>query len=188
MSGVAATGTQLTPGSRLLLMSRKDSIMMFERGMCRVCVAILVLLPALAMAGQKPTSTNTNVTTTIHDYASDGITQVLLRSDDYSGTGQATYTSYSSGGSSLSSFITSIGEWLLNLGHQSTRTVWITPNSPVGSQPAAPPAGYYWDNTTVRSDCFDQNGNIVPLANIVTSSGNCNLGVNFNPAAPRTSC
>jgi hypothetical protein len=31
----------------------------------------------------------------------------------------------------------------------------------------------------VRCGCLDQNANIVPLANVVTSSGNCKLGVDF---------
>lgn len=120
-----------------------------------------------------------NVTTTVHDSDSTG-TQVLLRSDDYNGSGQATYTSSSTKTSSLISTISSSGEWSLSLYKQSVRTVWITPNDPVGSSPAGPPAGYYWSNTTLRTHCFDQNGNIVPLPNIVTSSGNCTLGINFN--------
>jgi len=95
---------------------------------------------------------------------------VLLRSDDYHGSGQASY----------GSFITSSGELELLLFSQSVRTVWITPNDPVvAPEPAGPPAGYYLNDTAVRSDCFDQSGNIVPLANIVTSSGNCKLGVTF---------
>ena len=133
----------------------------------RLCSVILLLTPLVAFAGQK--TTNTNVTTVVHDYASDGITQLLLRSDDYNGSGQASY----------GSFITSSGELELLLSNRSVRTVWITPNDPVGSEPAGPPAGYYSYDTAVRSDCFDQNGNIVPLANILTSSGNCKLGVTF---------
>jgi hypothetical protein len=31
-----------------------------------------------------------------------------------------------------------------------------------------------------RASASDQNGNTVPLQNVVTSSGNCKLGVNFN--------
>jgi hypothetical protein len=133
----------------------------------RLCSVILLLTPLVAFAGQK--TTNTNVTTVVHDYASDGITQLLLRSDDYNGSGQATY----------GSFVTTSGELELLLSNQSVRAVWITPDDPVGSEPAAPPPGYYSYDTSVRSDCFDQNGNIVPLANVVTSSGNCKLGVTF---------
>ena len=106
---------------------------------------------------------------------------MLLRSDDYNGSGQATYTSSSSRSSSLTSGFDANGEWSLNLSNQSLRTVYITPNSAIDNlQPQGPPAGYYWDGVTVRSGCFDQNGNIVPLTNVVTSSGNCKLGVNFN--------
>jgi hypothetical protein len=176
----------LTPGVPVLSafrgdpqFSRQEFIMSFDGVISRFCLVVLLLAPFAATA-QKTTNTNTNVTTVIHDYSSDGFTQLLLRSDDNNGSGQATYTTSGSRGASLSSFINSIGEWQLALGSQSVRTVWITPNDPVGTEPAGPPVGYYWDNTTVRSDCFDQNGNVVPLANVVTSSGNCKLGVNFN--------
>src|SRR5437016_3309149 len=134
-----------------------------------------------AVAAQKPSSTtSTNATATLHDYDSLGAL-LLLRSDDYNGSGQATYTSSSSRRSSLSSGFDANGEWNLNLSNQSLRTVYITPNSAIDNlQPQGPPAGYYWQGVTVRSGCFDQNGNIVPLANVVTASGNCKLGVNFN--------
>ena len=105
---------------------------------------------------------------------------MLLRSDDCNGTLQATYASSSSRGSSLGSTITN-GEWILGLSNQSLRTVYITPNAAIDNlQPQGPPAGYYWQGVTIRSGCFDQNGNLVPLANVVTASGNCKLGVNFS--------
>jgi len=119
-------------------------------------------------------------TATVYDFDPTGAL-LLLRSDDYNGIGQATYTSSSSRGSSLSSGFTSNGEWNLNLSNQSVRTLYITPNVAINSlQPQGPPAGYYWQGVTARSGCLDQNGNIVPLANIVTASGNCKLSVNFN--------
>jgi hypothetical protein len=134
--------------------------------------SILVLTLCVSAAAQ-------NVTTTVHDYDSAG-NQVLLRSDDYHASGQATYTTSSSKRSSLGSSILSDGEFELQLSRQSVRTVWITPNDPVGSQLTGPPAGYYWSSTFVRSHCFDQNGNLVPLANVVTYSGNYQLGVDFS--------
>ncbi len=123
-------------------------------------------------------ATSSQVTATVHDFDAFGTT-LLLRSDDYNSTGQAEYTTFSSRGSTL---ISTVGdEWNLNLANQSLRTVYITPNVAIdGLQPQGPPAGYYRDGVTVRCGCFDQNGNIVPLANVVTSSGNCKLGVNFN--------
>jgi len=139
---------------------------------------VLALAPSMSTAAQKTTSTSTNVTTIVYDYATDA-SQLRMRSDDYNGSGQAAYTTSSSKSASLSSSIVG-GEWILKLYQQSLRTLWITPNDPVGSQPAGPPAGYYWDGVQSSSRCFDQNGNTVPLQNVVTSSGNCKLGVNFS--------
>lgn len=136
------------------------------------CFLILVLTLSVSAVAQ-------NVTTTVHDYDSAG-NQVLLRSDDYNASEQATYTSSSSKKTSLGSSILSDGEFELQLSQQSVRTVWITPNDPVGSQLTGPPAGYYWNSAFVRSHCFDQNGNLVPLANVVTYSGNCQLGIDFS--------
>ena len=118
------------------------------------------------------------LTATFHDYDASGTTLMLLRSDDFNGTGQATYAPSSSRGSTIGSGFVN-GEWNLNLAQQSVRTLYITPNDPIDNlQPAGQPAGYYSDVTS-RCGCFDQNGNIVPLGNVVTSSGNCKLGVNF---------
>jgi hypothetical protein len=126
------------------------------------------------------TTSSTNATAMLHDYDALGATLMLLRSDDYNGSDQATYTSSSSRGSSLGSNFVN-GEWVLALGNQSLRTIYITPNFAIDNlQPQGPPAGYYWQGVTIRSGCFDQNGNTVPLANVVTASGNCKLGVNFN--------
>ncbi|MFN2533032.1 MAG: hypothetical protein ABR555_17240 [Pyrinomonadaceae bacterium] len=127
-------------------------------------------------------STSSNATATFNDYDTSGGTLMLLRSDDYNDVGQATYTASSSRRSLL---ISTVGdEWNLNLSNQSLRTVFITPNAAIDNlQPQGPPAGYYWQGVTVRSGCFDQNGNIVPLANVVTASGNCKLGVNFTSGA-----
>lgn len=130
-------------------------------------LGFMALFLTALLAAAAPKTTNTNVTVTLRDYASDGVTQLLLRSDDYNASGQASY----------GSFIDSTGELELLLA--SPRSVWITANDPVGSEPAGPPAGYYSSDTSVRSDCFDQNGNIVPLANVLTSSGNCKLGLTF---------
>ncbi|HXJ04273.1 MAG TPA: hypothetical protein VNH65_04195 [Candidatus Acidoferrum sp.] len=168
----------MTIGTGSLQAPTKHAIIRFFQ-LALMLLAVLPLVSLPGGAGNKPTSSIINVTTSVYDYDSGGV-ELLLRSDDYNATGQATYTSTSSGRSSLGSSILSNGEFQLTLFNQSLRTVWITPNDPVGSEPAGPPAGYYWDGTDVRSDCFDQNGNIVPLENVVTSSGNCKLGVNFN--------
>lgn len=114
------------------------------------------------------------VTTVVFDNDSTGA-QLLMRSDDYNGGGQATYSSHT-----LTSDIESNGEWRLQWGSLSTRALWITPNDPIdSSQPPSPPAGYYSQNIEAYSVCWDQSGNIVPFENLVNGSGNCSLGVDF---------
>jgi len=119
--------------------------------------------------GSKPTSSSVSVTTTVYDYDGGGV-ELLMRSDDYNGSGQATYPS---------AIVN--GELDISLLKQSLRTLWITPNDPVGSsEPAGPPAGYYSQGVQSLSRCFDQTGNTVPLQNVTTWSGNCKLGINFD--------
>jgi hypothetical protein len=148
-----------------------------------VAIAVVAVFHHTAVsqnvAAAQKTTTTANVTATVYDFDAAG-SQLLLRSDDFSGAGQAIYTNSSSRSSSLvSTFVT--GEWNLNLSNQLQRTLYITPNRAIDAlQPQGPPDGYYQNGVTVRSGCFDQNGNIVPLVNVVTSSGNCKLGVNFN--------
>ena len=132
--------------------------------------AMLVLASLVTASGQKTKTSSTSVTTIVHDSDATG-SQVLMRSDDYNGSGEATYTNAT---------IIGGGEWDLILFGQSVRTIWITPDDPVGSEPMAPLPGPYSQGVQTSSRCFDQNGNVVPLANIVTSSGNCKLGINFN--------
>ena len=133
--------------------------------------------PGSASAGGgKTTSSNTGVTSIVSDYDLSGAL-LLFRSHDYNGTGQATYTSINN----IGSFLDSSGIWHLNLYTQRTgaRTVYVTPNDPVGSQPAAPPAGYYWSNVEITSKCTDSGGNTVPFANLVNGSNNCGFMVDF---------
>src|ERR1700680_4381710 len=146
---------------------KRECIMIFHKGIRGLRFVALLLTSFVAASAQK-------VTTVVHDYSSAG-TQLLMRSDDYSGSGQATYTSTKSG--SLTSAIVN-GEWVLSLFNQSLRTLWITPNDPVGSQPAGPPAGYYWQDVASRSRCFDHNGNVVALQNVGHSDGHHKQGGN----------
>jgi hypothetical protein len=171
------TRMKLALATLVSLLPKRERITIFNMGIRELCFLALLLTAFVTASAQKTTSAN--VTTVVHDYSSDG-SQLLLRSDDYTASGQATYSSTSSRNSSLTSWIVN-GEWDLILYSQSLRTLWITPNEPAGSgEPAGPPAGYYRQGVQAASRCFDQNGNTVPLANVVTSSGNCKLGVNFN--------
>jgi len=157
------------------------------RSLRTIISMLLILAESLAHAqtgsaspsgggGGKTTSSNTNVTSNVSDYDLSGAV-LLFRSDDYNGLGQATYTSVNS----IGSFLDSSGIWHFNLYTQKTgaRTVYVTPNDPVGGQPAAPPAGYYWKNVEITSQCRDANGNTVPFANLVNGSNNCGFMVDF---------
>ena len=134
-----------------------------------------------AAVAQKSSSAAINVTTTVYDFSSNG-TQLLMRSDDYNGTAQATYTTIKASkgtGNLVTSEITADGQWYLALSEQAGRILWLTPNQSINSsQPAAPPAGYYAIQKTY-SVCRDQSGNAVPFPNLVNGSGNCSLAVNF---------
>jgi len=141
--------------------------------MCMV-VLVFMTLPCAAKASSCPPSPN--VTTVIHDSDVSG-TQLLMRSDDYNGTGQASYSAALDPNLSSSLYC---GTWSLRMYSQSIRTVWITPNDPINSsQPAAPPAGFYWVYVEGTSKCYDQNLNTVYYQNILTSSNNCSLNFDF---------
>lgn len=140
-----------------------------------VSLSVLALI-SLASAGNSTCPPSPNVTTVIHDSDSIG-NQLLLRSDDYNGSGQASYSAALD--PNLSSTVY-CGWWSLRMYSQSIRTVWITPNVPINSsQPTAPPAGYYWVYVEGASKCYDQNLNLVYYQNILTSSTNCGLNFDF---------
>jgi hypothetical protein len=91
------------------------------------------------------------------------------------------------------------GAWRLGLYNQSVRTLFITPDVPYGSAPTGPLPGFYWQNVEAYSLCYDQNKNAVQLINVVTSSGNCSMGLDFtsggtkyklvmSPSLPAASC
>lgn len=144
-------------------------------------IGFLFLLTALAVAlaaipgGGRATSTN--VTAIVHDTDSTG-GAFLLKSDDFNGSFQATYSAALNPG--VGSFLTSDGRFFLDLFGQSTRTLFITPNSPINSsQPTAPPPGYYWQNVEFVVGCHDQSGNQVAFPNIVNPTGNCSMILDF---------
>lgn len=128
-----------------------------------------------------PTPASINVTTTVYDFGATSA-PLLMRSDHYNGIDQATYTTITGCGNApcLFSGINAAGNFRLDLYGQSVRTLWITPNNAINSsQPAGPPAGYYWQNVEVYSRCYDQSGNDVPFPNLTNGSNNCSLGVDF---------
>ena len=117
------------------------------------------------------------VTTIVQDTDANGAA-TLLRSDDYNGTGQAVYKQ----GGGITSDIYG-GIYFLDLYSQTLRTLYLTPNdayAPAQNPPVPiPPPGYYSQYVEMPVHCYDASNNLVPLQNIVTSSGNCRLGVDF---------
>ena len=145
----------------------------------------LLILSTLAWAGKTGTSTcppSINVTVTLHDYDTTGAL-LLEKSDDFNATSQAQYSVTSD-----PYLVTNIscGNLRFDLyGQGSTtqaiRTMYITANQGIdGSQPAGPPPGYIWQNVELVSGCYDQNGNQVYLQNVLTSSNNCGIILDFN--------
>lgn len=155
-------------------------------GVAGVCLVLLLTAFGLmhrafaksnSGAGGSSKSTSINVTSTVFDVDTSGA-PLLFRSDDYNGGGnQAKYTAVNN----VESFIDSTGVWYLDLYSQKTgaRTVYVTPDHAVGTQPMAPPAGYYWENVEITSKCTDSKGNTVPFSNLVNGSSTCGFQVDF---------
>jgi hypothetical protein len=113
------------------------------------------------------------VTTTVYDADATG-NLLLTRSDDYNGTGVATYATVGK----LTSHVSTSGGWQLYLGSQTARTIYLV----LASQGIPAPDGKYAADVEVYSGCFDQND--APLAILLmtagASNGNCNFGVDFS--------
>ncbi len=134
------------------------------------------------LSAQKPTTIS--VTTTIYDYS--GPTQLLMRSDDYSGTPDAVYASGSTNG--VTSEIDSSGNWALYIGRptgrQAQRYLFITPNQPVGgvqppsSVPIPTPMLYGGQVHTICPMPFPSLGMGIVY--------DCQLGTEFHYGAPDT--
>ena len=145
--------------------------MRFKVGILLVLTALAVALPAIP--GGAGANKITGVTTIVRDTDSAGAT-LLLRSDDYNGSGQATYPA------AVGGYLTSDGRYFLRLYGQTTRTLFITPNDPINaSQPMAPPPGYYWQNVELAVACHDQSGNQVAFPNVLNPTGNCIMILDF---------
>ena len=140
------------------------------------------------------------MTTTVYDNDALG-NQLLLRSDDYNqglcGGSCAVYSGTLN--AKVLSYLGPQGGWRLGLYNQSARTLYVTPDVPYGTQPVGPQPGYYWQNVEAYALCYDQNNNVVPLVNVVSSSANCSMGLDFtsggtkyklvmSPSLPSATC
>ncbi len=120
--------------------------------------------------GQKPN--NSNVTSTVHDLDAAG-NLLLIRSDNYNGSVEASYNS------GVTSTISSDGIlWMLYLGNQTLRKLWLT----FPADGVAPPSGLYSANTELYAKCFDASGTLTGLQAIPPDVPNtrCALGVDFS--------
>jgi hypothetical protein len=144
-------------------------------------ITVVVVLAAMSLTceASRPTSTcpaNVSVTVTVHDYDTTGA-ELLVRSDDHNGQNQAQYNV--SDPNTTTNI--SCGQFRFNLYSQNIRTLYIDSTAAINSsQPPGPPPGYDWQNVELASGCYDQNGNQVYLQNILTSSGNCGMILDFN--------
>src|SRR5690348_4536641 len=92
---------------------------------------VTIACAALSGGAKGAKTTSVNVTTIVHDTDSTGAA-LLLKSDDFNGSFQATYST------GVASVLSPDGRFFLELFGQTTRTLFITPNSPInGSQPTA---------------------------------------------------
>jgi len=141
-------------------------------------ITTLLLTVSFAVTASAKTSTCAGLNVTITVYDTDSVGQpTLMGSDDYNGLGQASYSCLEQ--NSLRTNIYN-GILFLDLYSQSIRTLLITPNDPINNQqPLGPPAGQYSQYVEMTSKCFDQNLNLVPLQNVVNTSSNCFLAVDF---------
>ncbi len=148
-----------------------------------LAILVVVCAPGGLQAGHSSGSSY-NVTTRVYDTDALGAA-TLMQSDNYNGSGQATYTTTGCSNNGTCSLWSNLynGVLYLDLYNQSLRTLYITPNDPYApaQNPPVPipPPGYYSQYVEMVVHCYDQSFNVVPLQNITTSSGNCQLGVDF---------
>ena len=141
--------------------------MTFALLICAVTIAPLA-------AAQKPAPVvQTNVTSIVHDKDALGTT-LYTGSDDYNGTGQASYTSVLN----VMSTISGAG-WGLSLYNQTVRTIHLTFNHLSGGTAPLPPSAYYWENVEIYSICHDTYGNAVAFPGITSATPNCSFGLDF---------
>jgi hypothetical protein len=125
-----------------------------------------------------PPPPSPNVTSTLYDTDALG-NPLLTRSDDFNGTGFASYAAINK----MTSHIGSDGGWQLYIGNQTARTVFLV----LSSQGIAAPDGYYSNSVEIYSKCFDQSNVQVSLLSMTAgqANGNCSFGQDFATAATK---
>lgn len=103
---------------------------------------------------------------------------LLTESDDYNGTGFATYSPIGGVHNSLTSRVTADGSFSLYIGNQTVRTLHL-----MLADAGLPFAnGYYHSSAEMGSRCFDQAGNQLNIQLLAAGASydNCSLIVDFD--------
>jgi len=113
------------------------------------------------------------VTSTVYDADASGAA-LLTRSDDFNGTGSATYTT----ANNITSHISESGAWVLYLGNQTARTIRLA----LASQGIPLPDGNYSSNVELYSQCFDSSTTQISILAMAAGAiyGNCSFGIDFS--------
>jgi hypothetical protein len=117
------------------------------------------------------------VVTTVYDADAAGAL-LLTRSDDYNGSGLATYSPVGGVHNSLTSHVSSDGSWQLYIGNQTARTLRL-----MLADAGLPFAnGYYSSSVEVASHCADAAGNSLNIQLLAAGASfdNCSLIVDFD--------
>lgn len=172
--------------------------------MCRVAhISLILALVGIAACGDQtviPTSTrpvtaaspaktpapgpaDVGVTSTVYDADAVGAS-LLTQSDDYNGSGFASYSPISGMKSGITSHVSADGGWQLYIGNQSVRTLRLM----LADAGLPFPNGYYYSSVEVASRCFDQTGTVLNIQLLAAGSAydNCSLIVDFDYGKPTT--
>lgn len=124
-----------------------------------------------------PGPVDVNVTTTLYD--ADALGNALLtQSDDYNGTGLATYSFIPGVHGGLTSVVGANGAWQLYIGNQKVRTLHL-----MLAEAGLPFAdGFYWSSVEMAGGCFDAAGNVLNMQLLTAGASydNCSLILDFD--------
>lgn len=112
------------------------------------------------------------VTTTVYDADASGA-PLLTQSDDYNGSGFATYSPVGGVHNSLTSHVSADGAWQLYIGNQKVRTLHL-----MLADAGLPFAdGFYYSSVEMASRCYDQAGNTLNIQLLAAGASYDNCGV-----------
>jgi hypothetical protein len=109
---------------------------------------------------------------------------LLTQSDDYNGSGFASYSPITGVKTGITSHVSGDGAWQLYIGNQTVRTLHLM----LADAGLPFPNGYYYSSVEVASRCFDQTGTVLNIQLLAAGSAydNCSLIVDFDYGKPKT--